>query len=269
MKIFVPFVAASMAIAGVASDAKHTSRQLIVGGEETFEGNHPFVVSLRLKKPDETLCHGALISPNVVLTTIFCGLTEPEHYRLNYATIGAYYSRGMLNAEGDRDGEHLKILKTINHPDFEHPTNSVDIAVLILEKESTFKPIGLPTSSEIDLKTPLRTFGWGSTYYATESEADQSFRMKTILLNPMTQNECSKAYENITNSFFCASGENQGGLCIGDNGNPAIDEKKEVVVGISSHGKGCNNNVLSNVGAVTEWLQEIIKQYAPKQSQVK
>ncbi|TDH67787.1 hypothetical protein CCR75_005470 [Bremia lactucae] len=271
MKIFTPIVAASMAVAGVASDVASPSRQLIVGGRNALPGEHDFVVSVRAVVDEITYCQGCLISPNIVVTTQFCGMTEPAEYKLDYAVVGAYNSLGSTN-DGKPDGEAFKIIEHIIHPKFSDPIRSVNLAVLVLDGESKATPMSLPQSSEINLETPLRGFGYGTIYHHDDPDnARQSETLQTSLLNPISHEDCVKKNkdENITTAFFCATGENNGGFCFGDSGGTVIDEKNRVAVGIYSHGTGCNNNIISNLAPEVEWLKGIIKQYAPKYSSAK
>ena len=109
-------------------------------------GQHPYAVSVR---PDGLLhqCNGVLIGPGHVLTSGSC--VDPR-YQSNPYRMTVYIGGVAVNPKDDTaDSEVISVADTIFHQSYHRPPpRDVNLALLVLEKDSNNKPIRLPYSSK-------------------------------------------------------------------------------------------------------------------------
>ncbi|KAG3086760.1 hypothetical protein PI125_g18849 [Phytophthora idaei] len=173
MKIVSTAVFGSLAIGSVTA---------ILGGEIVPQSSKTYTTNLRLTADGNSVCGGALISPDHVLTAASCMGQGPA-----FVAVGTHY------VNGTKDGEQIKIASSQQHPKFYGPNLKYDLAVLTLEKPSKISPVQLPKSDDTDLKLGVWTIsmGWGS---ANPSEIfEHSEELRSVELGVWKNEDCRKA----------------------------------------------------------------------------
>jgi hypothetical protein len=207
-----------------------------------------------------TLCSGALVAPNLVLTARHCvsrALTStPSCDSTGRSHNGAHVSDDADPAAisvyiGDRvrlgqDSPRAHAIRTL------HPSGSVlcdaDVAFLVLDRpitEARVLPIRLHGSVESgDLVVPVG-FGGGPSYGIGNRVAHE--RSTVLAIGPTSNSETGAVLG--PREF-----EVDSATCRGDSGGPAIDARTGEVVGVVSRGGSCftsGNHVYTRVNAYT------------------
>lgn len=221
----------------------------IVGGVQATKGEFPFLVSLRSSYGSH-FCGGSLIKKNWVLTAAHC----VEGGYLKGVAVG-------LHNQSDTVGvEKFTVLEIIKHPGWDTNTMDNDFALVKLSGDSKYEPINL-NAKELS-GGEFVTAGWGTT---SEGGSVSKLLMK-VSVPFITKENCSAAYEGITDSMLCA-GYPQGGKdsCQGDSGGPLMlgSGSSRVLAGVVSWGEGCARpnkpGVYSKVNGALEWINGIAK----------
>ncbi|KAG3236789.1 hypothetical protein PI124_g18207 [Phytophthora idaei] len=223
MKIVSTAVFGSLAIGSVTA---------ILGGEIVPQSSKTYTTNLRLTADGNSVCGGALISPDHVLTAASCMGQGPA-----FVAVGTHY------VNGTKDGEQIKIASSQQHPKFYGPNLKYDLAVLTLEKPSKISPVQLPKSDDTDLKLGVWTIsmGWGSA-------------------NPSEIFEHSEELRSVELGGKGVSFGEQGGPLIKEN-NPG--DADDVLVGVLSYAVGHADkgkpSVYTRVSTALEWINSFIK----------
>ncbi|ETM48236.1 hypothetical protein L914_07193, partial [Phytophthora nicotianae] len=250
MKIISSAVFGSLAIGSVSA---------ILGGQIVPQGSKTYNANLRLTADGNSVCGGALISPDHVLTAASCMGQGPA-----YVAVGTHY------VNGTKDGEQIKIASSQQHPKFYGPNLKYDLAVLTLEKPSKFSPVQLPKSDDTDLKLGVWTtsMGWGSANPAETFEHSEELR--SVELGVWKNEDCRKAtnFTYIDRTYVCAGGIEGKGVSFGDQGGPLIKENNpgdadDVLVGVLSYAVGHADkgkpSVYTRVSTALEWINSFVK----------
>jgi trypsin len=222
----------------------------IVGGLPAFEGEFPYIVSLRHSYYGH-FCGGSLVNKNWVLTAAHCvtGITPAS------IMIGLHTQDLTTNAE------NFKQIQIITHPKWDANTMDYDFALVKLEEDSSYPPIEFNTVP-VEGKVNFVTAGWGTL---AENGSVSNALMK-VEVPFVDQAKCSAAYPGwVTDSMLCA-GFDEGGkdACQGDSGGPLVINAggTTLLAGVVSWGAGCARpnqpGVYSKVSGVIEWLNETI-----------
>lgn len=99
---------------------------------------YPFVCSLRHRQTKKHFCGGSLIRKNVVLTAAHCVDHRDANIIRPIVHIGRYH-----RSQNSQDYEEIKTKKTIIHPHWDPDSNANDLALIFLEKDSSYQPIAL------------------------------------------------------------------------------------------------------------------------------
>ena len=112
--------------------------------EAAAQGRFPYSVNVR-RKHRIHICQGALIGPRHVLTSGKC--VSPDDYSPSdiEAYIGGVEREPSMSSS---EGEMIGVEDILYHPAFYSETDQVDLAILVLEKDSSKQPIRLPIQSE-------------------------------------------------------------------------------------------------------------------------
>lgn len=138
-----------------------------------------------------------------------------------------------------------------------------NFVLLELKKPSKYTPINLPKlNSEVPADTWLKSMGWGTTSYPKGSLSEE---LRSIDVQMWNKKKC-KVDKPFT---LCALGKPGKSMCIGDWGDPLIEENGEgdqddVLIGLMDGTPNCmyadgGPNFYSRVSAVTNWINSIIQ----------
>ncbi|GMF21174.1 unnamed protein product [Phytophthora fragariaefolia] len=264
MKFTVAIVAALAAL-GVAAEVstEKVERRLILGGSTVPKGRKKYYTGLRHTAEGKNFCGGTLIDPIHVLTASHC-----TPYDIRWVSIGSHYNNGT------NDGEQIKVVSVLNHPNFTESLKfSNDFAILELEVASSITPAKLAKADSSDLKagTTITTVGTGRL--SEGSTALAGHKLQRVDSTLITNEECAAdGGISVDESMICMGGQISKGFCDGDSGGPAIieysdDDADDVVVGVVSwrnwrDGEVCGRGkslpmVYSNVAYARNWIDPI------------
>ena len=119
----------------------------ISGGSSAAPGRYPYTVSVR-PRGGLHRCNGVLITERLVLTTASC----VDRRVLPTSTYIETYIGGIASdpSRDPNDSEVIQVSGHYIHEQYYNLTRSVNLAVLVLERESTKTPIRLPYLREND-----------------------------------------------------------------------------------------------------------------------
>ncbi|KAG6966939.1 hypothetical protein JG688_00006539 [Phytophthora aleatoria] len=212
----------------LSSDVIATS--LKTGTTTVPQGTKTYVTSLRVDATHDNFAAAILISPTHLLTG---GATIGSDIR--YASIGSHYNNGT------EDGEQIKVVAILSHPNIsENAEYSYDYVVLQLEKPSSFKPIPLAAADGSDIKygETVTHLGWYTT--TGEGPRTRTHELQRADVQLMSNEECSKV-TSVDDTRVCSRPIGNQNSCIGGYGGPLIVERPEgdVLVGMISWGDDC------------------------------
>ncbi|ETI40876.1 hypothetical protein F441_13758 [Phytophthora nicotianae CJ01A1] len=267
MKFVSAFVAALAALAVVSSadSTDAVERRLILGGTTVPKGRKTYYAGMRKTAEGKNFCGGTLISPIHVLTASHC-----VTYDIRWVSIGSHYNNGT------QDGEQIKVVSVMNHPNFTEALKfSNDFVILELEVASTITPAKLAKADDSDFKdgATVTTVGTGRLSEGTTALAGHELQRVDSTL--ITNEKCAE-YGKITvdDSMICVGGQISMGYCDGDSGGPAFieysdDDADDVVVGVVSwrnwrDGEVCGRGkslpmLYSRVSYARSWIDPIRK----------
>ncbi|KAF1576863.1 Granzyme A, partial [Eudyptes moseleyi] len=228
----------------------------IIGGRIVRPHSWPFMAAIQ--KKNSTVCGGALVGKQWVLTAAHCELNKSEVR----VVLGAHQA-----SIAEKEQQIFKVMHYFPNPQFGKSSKENDIMLLKLNgiaKLNKFVQLLLLPDSYEDTKpgTKCKVAGWG----VTSSRKPSKYLRKTTL-KIVDRKSCESKYGNyakITSNMLCAVGKNKifkRDACQGDSGGPLICAGR--YSGIVSFGKGCGNRDMPGVYTrLTEkyidWIKKII-----------
>lgn len=205
----------------------------------------PYIVGLRSSPSGFSNCAGVLIDAKWVLTTNACAprnngfflkyLGIGKMYKDQYAMIGSEISGGSFN------GELIKVVLRIPHPDYNKKTRENDYMMLQLERESTATPVQRAHDGEhyMEYDSTGFVFGWP---HISDPEAVNQF----ALLNTTMRwtSDCKNTVDKVYASQFCAAGTKSTDACRVMEGSPIVLKfpNFDFLVGMVSYNPGCGKD---------------------------
>ncbi|NWU59463.1 GRAA protein, partial [Dromas ardeola] len=212
----------------------------IIGGRVVHPHSRPYMAALQRK--NVTLCGGALVEKQWVLTAAHCELNKLE----DRVVLGAHQP-----SKAEKEQQIFKVMHHFPHPQFNWSSKENDIMLL---KVLYIKP-----------GTTCKVAGWGLT-----SSKKPSKCLRETTLKIVDRKSCESKYgknTKITSNMLCAVGKNtfqKADACKGDSGGPLICADQ--YSGIVSFGKGCGKRNMPGVYTrLTEeyidWIKKKISLY--------
>nr|XP_026692083.1 A disintegrin and metalloproteinase with thrombospondin motifs adt-1-like isoform X2 [Ciona intestinalis] len=214
----------------------------IVGGELAVIANWPWSAYIKI---GSTLCTGALIKRNVVLTAAHCLANRVT----NLDELRIYLGVQNISDTGNIHSQHIAALRYVQHPNFDSSTLENDIAIIFLRTEATIgdyvNTICLPNGEQIAEGTKC----WATGYGAISEGGPLSQTLRQVALPIANSQTCVQNYARISRTVnpvktMCA-GYEQGGRdsCQGDSGGPLVCQRCNscnwFLAGLVSFGRGC------------------------------
>ncbi|NWV10923.1 GRAA protein, partial [Ptilonorhynchus violaceus] len=230
----------------------------IIGGSEVVPHSRPFMAYI--KGPERSICGGALIKENWVLTAAHCNVKKGE------VLLGVH----SLKAN-EKEKQTFQVAKSIPYPCYDPSTNENDIMLVQLQGRAKLnkvvKLIPLPTSDDDPKPGTICTVaGWGKTSSRWNRLSDT---LREVNVTVISREICNnKDHYNgkpvITQNMICA-GDKKGkkDSCDGDSGGPL--RCNNVMKGITSFGKPKKCGSVDGPGVYTrltkrylEWIRKTI-----------
>ncbi|KFR01879.1 Granzyme A, partial [Nipponia nippon] len=212
----------------------------IIGGQVVRPHSWPFMAAIQRKHA--TVCGGALVGKQWVLTAAHCKLNKSEVR----VVLGAHQA-----SIAEKEQQIFKVMQDFPNPQFGRSSKENDIMLLklngIAKMNEYVQPLLLPDSCE-DIKpgTMCQVAGWGVT-----SSGKPSKYLRKATLKIVGRKSCESKYgkyTKITSNMLCAAGKNKflkTDTCQGDSGGPLICAGR--YSGIVSFGKGCGRRDMPGV----------------------
>ncbi|XP_058818845.1 uncharacterized protein LOC131681810 isoform X2 [Topomyia yanbarensis] len=217
-------------------------------------------------------CGGTLIWDNFVLTAAHCAVDS----RNQAPDVVRFGDIDLTSADDDQYAQQIKIVEVIRHPMHKFAANYHDIALIKLSKgvrlHDTVAPACLWLDEEMRFRK-LEATGWGRTGFAQE----QTPVLLKVVLKPISKQQCSEFYSNITtrklrsglqDQHLCAIDDRMD-TCEGDSGGPLqikLMHNSKVtpfIVGITSFGSACGTStpgVYTRIAGYQDWIVSTMRQ---------
>jgi secreted trypsin-like serine protease len=250
-------IVAALVLLGVAVVPLSSSAQ-VVGGQPINIREAPWQVALRIQTGGQyTLCGGAVIDPDWVLTAAHCLPVGVDPKDVNVITGTSDYLNG---------GRWIAVRDVVLNDAYDPVTNDADLALLRVAVPIAGVAIRWSQSAaELRTGEPLFVTGWGATAEGGQ-KSRQLMRAVVPYVDNRTCNQPQSYAGKVLPSMLCA-GEAFGGLdaCQGDSGGPLVQAGDDgpVLVGVISFGVGCGRKlkygVYARVGAYRDWIEGTLR----------
>jgi secreted trypsin-like serine protease len=263
-----------------------TDTEMIVGGKEAKEGEHPWQVRLYASTDDQIgFCGGSIIDEQWILTAAHCVLNS-EAVVVGYGNI----DRTMTTK--------IPSEKIIVHPAYV-AGEKADVALIKLQQPiPNAAKIGYADAAQEQALMPagakVTVTGWGAKWdfpafqnavqvmagrsavserkLLSDEELQAPRKLHKVEVDVIDQAECKAVYESlqvpdfsIGDTEICATSPEGGkDSCFGDSGGPLIvaadNDRGYTQVGIVSWGPQCGNplypGVYTRVSSFSDWIKQ-------------
>ncbi|XP_017776209.1 PREDICTED: chymotrypsin-2-like [Nicrophorus vespilloides] len=221
----------------------------IINGEEAYDGQFPYIVSIRNVQEVMHICGASILDESTILTAAHCVYgVSPYVMTVIAGTISPDLGGGQ-----ERQVSYYTIHEYYNPSNLDN-----DIAIIKLETPLTIgpnvQPVLLPIDSIVGNMNVILS-GWGMTSYPVGQSPEilQFMYMRTVELD-----ECRKRHSTkVLDSHVCTFIADGQGVCHGDSGGPLVDTYG-YQVGIVSWAIPCAvgyPDVFTRVYSFLDWIQ--------------
>lgn len=250
--------------------SRDVCRKRIVGGQDSSKGAYPWHVLLM--KDGRLACGGSLLNERWVLTAAHC-VTSKQSDIIPLSQLDIFAGLLDIRKFNDSHVQRRRVIKIINHRDFNFTLFESDLALLKLDREIKIsdyaRPVCLPEKPEqksLFMRGKFgRVVGWG--YRVSQDSIGQFANiLKEICIPTIGNDKCQAAFKDegyiVTPKMLCA-GQVQGGKdsCHGDSGGGFVSmdpvSGKWVLGGVVSWGSSLGCGLRNKYGVyvrVTEFI---------------
>jgi trypsin len=237
----------------------------IVGGYEVNPAfKYPTMVSLFFndRYSDRHYCGGTLYNGNTIITAAHCidgaGGVEGQW-------TAKIHRHDLKKSDAEEDGKTFNVVKIVLHPQYNATSSVNDIAIWKIDASE-----GKRTNVEIDdgtigkeTDTLLTAIGWGHTYFGGSG----SNKLLEVRVPIFDIDNCAANHGNtIDKEKQICAGYPEGGkdTCQSDSGGPLFkyENGKQILVGITSFGRGCANpntpSVYTRASNYVQWIKQYL-----------
>ncbi|XP_031215934.1 granzyme A [Mastomys coucha] len=189
----------------------------IIGGDIVVPHSRPYMVLLKLSS--KSICAGALIAKDWVLTAAHCNMGKKSE-----VILGAHSIK-----KKEPEQQILSVKKAFPYPCFDQYTHEGDLQLLQLKKKATINKnvaiLHLPKKGD-DVKpgTRCQVAGWGS--FKNKSPPSDTLREVniTVIDRKICNNEKHYNFNPVIGLNMICAGHPRGGKdsCNGDSGSPLL-----------------------------------------------
>ncbi|XP_017781532.1 PREDICTED: venom protease-like isoform X1 [Nicrophorus vespilloides] len=211
-------------------------------------------------------CGGSLISKRFVLTAGHC-LKSKDLGDVKYVRLG---DLNLEKTDDKAEPQDFTVKRTIKHPEYKHPIQYNDIALIELDRDVIINDYVIPACLNTDRDTPstFTATGWGHLKFG----GTISYHLQKVMINYTDYGTCRQAFEvnarrlpnGILEDRQICAGAPKKDTCQGDSGGPLqrrnLDyERGHTIFGITSFGKACgisnSPGVYTRVSYYIEWIE--------------
>ncbi|XP_048224212.1 granzyme A [Perognathus longimembris pacificus] len=229
MRNFCAFLTSSLSITTFLLLISEEGCVQIIGGKEVTPHSRPYMALLKLDQ--KTICAGALIANDWVLTAAHCVLTKTSE-----VILGAH---SMSKNEPEK--QKLSIKKEFPYPCFDPDTFEGDLKLLQLNKKATINKyvdiLNLPKrGTDVKAGSKCQVAGWGTT----NNKSPMSDTLREVDISIIDRKICNDHQHYNFNpmiglNMICAgSPRGRKDTCLGDSGGPLLC--RGIFRGITSSG---------------------------------
>jgi trypsin len=208
-------------------------------------------------------CGGTLLDGNTVLTAAHCSAFSMESQTVKI------HRHDLSKTDAQEGGKTYSVVKRIVHPNYNpslQGNGGYDIAIFKINNtkgESTNVKFDTYKYYSTDDKL-LTAIGWGNTNKVPKTTILQEVKVPVYNFEKCQQdyNEAKYTVSNWDTQLCAGFPEGQKDSCQGDSGGPlfVIENNIQILVGLTSHGKGCalpnRPGVYTRIAAFIDWIND-------------